>query len=459
MTGLIVLLLYLSIAFGETFIVKFKESPDRVNLAGVKVIKKFKNYALVEVQDNTSLVKALSVDSKIEYIVRNIRLRAFAVPNDPRYSDQWGLRIIGAEQAWDVSADCSPTVVAIIDSGVDYLHEDLAGNIWINEAEVNGVQGEDDDGNGYVDDLYGWDFVQSDGEPLDENGHGTHVAGIIGASGNNSVGIAGTCWKAKLMPVRILDASGIGDAFSFLEAVYYAVDNGAKVINTSLGTCPIGHPTCDISDTNDSSLQPLKDAIKYSLNRGVVIVAASGNDGVNTDTYPVFPASYSKDYSNVISVASIDSDGKLSSFSNYGVDTVDVAAPGGSDSNGKGILSTWTGNSYIYALGTSMATSFVTAEVAYLLSSNPNMTPSEVKETVLLAVQSNQYLQEKVKSGGYVSLPTAISVAINTSPQINAEQSYSSASGGGCSALEGSYALLLVLISLLLRRSLLPKLS
>ena len=448
---LLILLLFVSLSFGAEFIVKLRPGADPRALEGYRVIKRFKSYALVEIpQDRVSGMVALN--SSFEYVARNVRLRAFAIPNDPMYVDQWGMSLVNAELAWDVNVDCSPIIVAVIDTGVDYWHEDLRDNVWRNEIECMGSPNVDDDGNGFVDDCYGWDFVNSDPDPIDDQGHGTHVAGIVGAVGNNSTGVAGVCWKARIMAVKILGSNGTGSAYDFLSAVHYAVDNGARVINTSLGT-----DDCNISE---ASLQPLRDAVEYANSKGIVIVAAAGNSGSDNDTCPVYPASFSKDYPNVISVASVDGDGKLSSFSNYGLNTVDLAAPGGF-SGSKSILSTYAGNSYTYIAGTSIASPFVAGAVAHILSSDPSLTPSLVKNRLLSSVQIDSSLVDKVRSGGYLDLLAALSSTISSggsaSQGSNAEASASG--GGGCNSVGGIGSSIVLAVIFLILRRLLPKLS
>lgn len=256
----------------------------------------------------------------------NYIYRLKAAPNDTNYGMLWGMKNTGqtvngtagtsgvdidVETAWNTITDCSSVVVAVVDSGINYNHEDLSGNLWNNSDEIGG-NGTDDDGNGYVDDTMGWDAVESDNDPMDLNGHGTHVAGIIGGTGNNTTGVTGVCWNVKLMPIRVLDSGGTGTSLSISEGYDYAAANGAHIINASLG------------GSSDDSV--ISNAISGARTSGVLIVAAAGNDGTDNDSTPVYPASY--DYDNIVSVAAIDQDGALASFSNYGATSVDIAAPG-----------------------------------------------------------------------------------------------------------------------------------
>jgi subtilisin family serine protease len=244
-------------------------------------------------------------------------------PDDTYFGRLWGLHNTGQDvngtngtddadidalEAWDVTTGSSDVVVAVVDSGVDINHPDLAANIWTNPGEIPG-NGIDDDGNGYIDDVNGWDFYGNDNDPRDGNGHGTHVAGTIAAAGDNASGIAGVSWSAKIMPLRFIDAWGSGTTDRAITAIEYANAMGADVINNSWGGGGGG----------DS----LKTAIEASA---ALVVCAAGNSGRNNDSIPYYPSSYNS--ANIIAVAASDQDDKLASFSNYGAVSVDVAAPG-----------------------------------------------------------------------------------------------------------------------------------
>lgn len=270
-------------------------------------------------------VQALSNTPGILHAEPNYIYYATAAPTDPSYSNYWGLKNTGqavnattgtsgvdidAEAAWDYNTDCSSIIVAVLDTGVDYNHPDLSSVIWSNTAET--VNGADTDGNGFIDDVRGWDFVQGDNDPMDFQYHGTHVAGTIGAKGNNGVGGVGVCWNSTIMPLRVLGSTGSGSTADIIAAVDYAVANGAKVINMSLGGT-------GYSATFDA-------AIAAANTAGVLVVAAAGNDGVNNETTHHYPSDYTQP--NIISVAATDQNDALASFSNYGTTSVDVAAPG-----------------------------------------------------------------------------------------------------------------------------------
>ena len=268
----------------------------------------------------------------VEYAEPNYIIRALVTPDDPQFNQLWALDNTGqtggtpdadidAPEAWDIHTGSSDVAIAVTDTGVAYNHPDLddgtRNNIWTNDVELNGTPAVDDDGNGYVDDILGWDFVGEDNDPTDYHFHGTHVSGTIAAIGNNATGITGVNWLASIMPLRIFGASGYGDTAKAIEAITYAADNGAKVINASWG--------------GDGFSQALYDAISYANDTGCLFVAAAGNggdDGIgdDNDQDPFYPASY--DLPNIISVAATDHNDDLASFSNYGAISVDVGAPG-----------------------------------------------------------------------------------------------------------------------------------
>jgi len=270
-------------------------------------------------------------DRRILIVEPNYRVRITRTPDDVRFLELWAMNNTGqtggkidadidAPEAWDIATgvpDGSDVIVGVIDSGIDYLHPDLAGNIWVNPGEIPG-NGIDDDGNGYVDDVHGYDFYQDDGDPSDPAGHGTHVSGTIAGVGNNGIGVTGVNWRCKLMALRFINAEGQGETVDAIEAINYAVANGARILSNSWG--------------GGGYSQSLLTAITDARDQGVLFVASAGNSGVDTDSRPHYPSGY--DVSNVIAVAATTEDDSLASFSNFGVETVDVGAPG------VGILST-----------------------------------------------------------------------------------------------------------------------
>ncbi|WP_309399505.1 S8 family serine peptidase [Cerasicoccus maritimus] len=308
-------------------------------------------------------------------------------PNDPKYGNQWMHDTLGNDNgpdinspdAWGVQATAEDVVVAVIDSGIDHTHVDLTANMWINSGEVDG-NGIDDDQNGLIDDYYGYDFYNDDGDPYDDNKHGTHCAGIIAAAGNNGVGISGVAWESQLMGLKFLSSSGSGSLSDALNCIYYSWFMGADVSSNSWGAS---------GDT--PSL--LSDVIRQA---GIPFIAAAGNDGEDTDTNPHMPAS--DDEPNIISVAAHRSSDALASFSNYGATTVDLSAPGQS------IYSTLPGNRYGNLSGTSMATPVVAGAVALLLQHSPGLSTAEVKAQLLASVTQISYLEGKTMSGGRLNV-------------------------------------------------------
>jgi subtilisin family serine protease len=265
-------------------------------------------------------------DRRILVVEPNYRLRVARIPNDPLFAELWGMNNTGqtggtedadidAPEAWEVASgvpEGSDIIVGVIDTGIDYLHPDLVDNMWTNEAELNGIPGFDDDGNGYVDDVYGYDFYQDDSDPSDAAGHGTHCAGTIAGVGDNMIGVAGVNWRCKMMALRFLNAGGGGDTFDAVEAVNYGVANGARILSNSWG--------------GGGYSESMEAAIINARDHGVLFVAAAGNWGMNNESEPFYPASY--EVSNVISVAATDHTDSLASFSNYGNESVDLGAPG-----------------------------------------------------------------------------------------------------------------------------------
>jgi subtilisin family serine protease len=286
---------------------------------------------------------------------------AQASATDPRSTEQWALQgdaPMGIDSAWRQTTGANVTV-AIIDSGIDLGHPDLAPNLWTNPGEIpdNGI---DDDGNGYVDDVHGYDFVDNDGTPQDVNGHGTHVAGIVGARGGNGIGGAGVAWQARLMAIRVLDDQARGTTAAVAVGIRYAVDNGARIVNLSLA--------------GPTSTPDLEDAVRYAQAHGVLIVAAAGNDGADLTTSPTYPAAYGED--NVLGVAATTRDGGLSSVSDYGPGA-DVAAPG------EQILSTALGGGYEWRTGTSMAAPEVAGALVLLAAARPDLDGNGLRDALL----------------------------------------------------------------------------
>jgi len=380
---------------------KKREITDKVQAV---LIKKFENTdtelwripLIVEINGQTfkglhTISDFVKSQPGIQYIEPNHSIAIFSAPNDPFFNRLWGLQntgqlagLSGADisilQAWEISTGSSNITVGVLDTGIDWTHEDLVENIWQNLAEDadgdghviewNGNQwvldpgdlnGQDDDGNGYTDDLIGWDFVNNDNNPYDDNGHGTHVSGTIGARGNNGKGITGVAQNVRLMPLKIFDLAGTGYTATVKEAVDYALEMGVDITNVSWGTSQVS--------------QTMREAFETANNNDQIVVAAAGNNNRNNDILPVYPASY--DFENIIAVAAVNRHNSLTIFSNYGETSVDIGAPGGD------IYSTLPGNFYGWYSGTSMAAPHVTGAVALALSACDNSTPAQIKNHLI----------------------------------------------------------------------------
>jgi len=402
-------------------IVKFKQNTDAKTSRDKYSLQKVKNFSstggeLLKTPQGVSVdtvINALKADNTVEYAQPNYKYYKSDIPNDPKFGDMWGLQNTGqsilnvpgmsgidinAPGAWDVTKGKNTVIVADIDTGDDISHPDLKEQIWTNPGEIPG-NGIDDDHNGFIDDVNGWDFYHGDKtlfDPGDINpddnspsdSHGTHTAGTIAAAMNNSVGVVGIAPNVKVMPVKFLGPDG-GTTAMAISAIEYAASNGAKIANNSWG--------------GGSYDQALEDAITASK---MLFVAAAGNDGNNNDINPVYPASY--DCSNILSVAAVDNSGNLASFSNYGANSVDVAAPGVS------VLSTIPNGGYAYYSGTSMATPHVTGTAALLYSLYPDMTPEEAIQIIKNTGTPLTSLQGNVASGRLVNAANAVNAKSGT---------------------------------------------
>lgn len=330
----------------------------------------------------------------IELIEPNYIYSIRKVTNDSQFKNLWGLKNlknlgidIQAEKAWDVTTGSKSIIVAVVDTGVDINHPDLKSNIWTNKAELNGKPGIDDDGNGIIDDIYGYNSIDDNGNVNDGAGHGTHCAGTIGAIGNNNVGVVGVNWNVSIMPVKFLDDNGSGTSASAIKAINYATKMGARIISNSWGGG--GYSVL------------LENAIKQSQLAGALFVAAAGNATNDNDSQPFYPATYN--VANIVSVAAINKKGALASFSNYGKTTVDLGAPG------VDILSTYPNNSYKSLSGTSMATPHVSGVAALLLAKKPNLTISQLKERLINTGTPLKSLKNKTSSGRLLNAQQALS--------------------------------------------------
>lgn len=303
-------------------------------------------------------------------------------PDAPKLGgNNWGADMVNAPTAWQNGHTGKGVIVAVLDTGVDYNHEDLKNNIWTNTKEIAG-NGIDDDGNGYVDDFLGWNFNSNNNNVLDNNGHGTHVSGTIAAE-NNGIGVTGIAYNSQIMAVKVLDENGSGSYANIANGIRYAVDNGANVINLSLG--------------GNSGNNTLKSAIEYASSKGVIVVMAAGNSG---DATPSYPARYAD--KSGIAVGAVDKNNQLTDFSNRsGSQEIKyVTAPG------KDVYSTVPDNKYASYSGTSMAAPHVAGVVALMLSANPNLTESQVREIIISTAENGTNPQQPQPTNPSPSMPS-----------------------------------------------------
>ena len=321
------------------------------------------------------------------------------LPADPRFEEQWALANSGqrggtkgadisATLAWATTTGDDDIVVAVLDSGVDYTHEDLAPNMWKRPASVAVYH---DAELGTVDDEDGFNAIDNASDPMDENGHGTHCAGIIGAEGGNNLGITGVNWKVRILPLKFMNAGGYGTTKDAIEAINYVINRKKAGVNVRIISASWG---------STQKSRALEDAIRNAYENEILFVAASGNATTDNDRRPHYPSSYN--VPNVVSVAALDRNDQLTSFSNYGLKSVMIAAPG------KDILSTWLGNSYEEKSGTSMATPVVSGVAALIVAENPRITVDQLKKRLLASVDPLPGLKGKLVTGGRVNAAKAV---------------------------------------------------
>ena len=347
-------------------------------------------------------IEKLKAMPNIEYAEPNYNVYEFSEPNDTYYQNgkQAVLDLIGANKLWDFDIDCSDVTVGVMDSGIQTNHEDLIDNIWVNTGEIVG-DGIDNDGNGYIDDIYGWNCGDSNGDVSYVSNHGVHVAGIVSAVTDNSKGVASVARNAKIASIKIFNSSGKSTLSYIIEGINYAKKNDINIINCSFGGAGWG----------STSVSIVKSAIEAVPD--IFFVIAAGNIATSTpqpdnDRTAVYPSQLTKDLDNVISVANTTSSDELSSTSHYGATSVDIAAPG------TVIYSTIPTSSYGTMSGTSMATPMVASAVAVMRAVNPNISAKEIKETLCSSSDKLSALTGKVISGGRLNAYNAVKAIMPT---------------------------------------------
>lgn len=383
---------------------------------------------LMKITDGSSIEQVLARLEdvrEIEYAEPNHYYGPSFIPDDTHFDLQWALHNTGREingragtrdadmdvpEAWDISTGRVDVIVAVIDSGVDYNHPDLSSSIWINNMEVanNSL---DDDGNGFIDDILGWDFVDDDNDPMDTYSHGTHSAGIIAAEADNQRGVAGISSHARIMILRIINASGVATTADAVAAVNYASENGADVINISWGVRDPIYPS-----------RALQEAIEASE---AVVVCAAGNQGSDNDATPYYPASYEIDH--IIAVASSDQDDGLSSFSNFGAGSVDVAAPGENIVSCR-LSSSYDEGAYQFGSGTSASAACVSGLASLIKSQSPYLSNREIKAAIENSVDIVPSFSEMISTSGRIN---GYNVMVNVSGISAAGRESDGAGGGG----------------------------
>lgn len=386
------------VAFGATKKTEFRSR-------GAMVIRFAKN---LNGDDLLAVAKQLNARPDVEYVEANTILRVNArYPNDPSFSKQYGMNNIGgtsgtldadidAPEAWDITTGSKNVVVGIIDTGVDYTHPDIAPNYWSNPGETgldaNGLDkrtnGIDDDANGYIDDFRGWDFANNDNDPIDDHDHGTHCAGVIGARGNDGVGVTGVNWDVSMVGIKFLTGSGSGTLEDAVKAIEYGTTLGLTLTSNSWG--------------GGGYSETMFAAIQAANEKNVLFIAAAGNDGRDNDSSPSYPASYLVE--NVISVAASDFNDTKASFSNWGKQSVHVAAPG------VDIFSTTKSGRYVAMSGTSMATPHVAGLAALIKAAYPSILGRDIKNRIFNSVDRIAGWETLTASGGRVNALSALEV-------------------------------------------------
>lgn len=317
------------------------------------------------------------------------RSRVFSV--DPSYVDQWHLKAIEAEAAWEmVDKIFNPITVAVIDSGIDYSNPDLSKRLAIKKQETT-TRSWDDDENGFIDDIIGWNFYEENNKPWDDNGHGTFISSLIAGAHNNGFGGKGVCPVCLILPIRFIGADGLGDNFDAVRAIEYAINSDAKVINLSFG---------DTRKDND-----IVAAVKKAQDKDVLVVIAAGNWGWNNDQNEVYPANLNLPFT--LTVAATNKAGDLWVDSAWGIESVQIAAPG------EGVFGSTLNNNWESGNGTSLATPLVAGVAGMIRAANPNLSAKITKQILLATVTKNSQLKNKVASGGILNAKEAVKCALD----------------------------------------------
>lgn len=374
--------------------------------AGVTPVRAFTSSPayLVTIDSGNELaaIEALKQHPDVKAIEANRTFKLLAQPNDPNFAAQYFHQRLKTPDAWELSTGSKKVVVGVIDSGVNYLHPDLADNMWTNPGEAGldemgrdkASNQVDDDGNGFVDDVHGWDFIDNDNDPMDDHGHGSHCAGVIGAKGNNAAGVTGINWDVSIAALKFIDGlTGEGDVAGAALALEYALAMGMDISNNSYGGVVESLPGPDEEDI-------MRDAIAAAAAKGHLFVAAAGNEAMDNDVLPSIPASYR--LPNIISVAATNSSDNLAFFSNFGAQSVHIGAPGVS------ILSTVLGTGYKRFDGTSMASPMVAGAAALLKAQYPEMDAVELKARLLESSDPLPALDGMTITGGRLNVSKAL---------------------------------------------------
>lgn len=398
----------IKLSSGNLFVVKF---PGQKSIDGVqKLLQDNPEIEYAEPNYIYEIVKpvkeAFDVDQMI-YTATNLNAEYSYTPADPKFGQLWGLQntgsndpssrngVAGADidalKAWEITKGDRAVRIAVIDTGIDYRHPDLVNQMWTNEAELNGEPGVDDDGNGYIDDIHGYDFANNDGDPMDGHSHGTHCAGTIGAE-HNDLGVAGVMADVEFVAVKFLSDSGSGSTEAAIKAIDYATQLNVDIMSNSWG--------------GGGRSQALQEAIERANAKGIVFTAAAGNSSTDNDSRPHYPSNY--EVPNVISVAASTSHDGLASFSCYGAQTVHIAAPG------HNILSTVKNGGYDIYSGTSMATPHVSGAIGLLIAHEGRMNPSAVRERIMMTSDPVPALRGKTINGGRLN---AYNLLTDTRPE------------------------------------------